>query len=345
MVGSIKRKERIMTKRIEYIDALRGFNMILIVMLHVFICSYHANTETFNWHSYFSLFNLPLFFFISGFVFYRKDRLWNIHFFLKFIMEKTRILLLPTLVFFSSYSYIFGLNFVKEICTDLKSGYWFTIVLFCFFTIYAIIMTVFRVTKLVMIILLILSILLLWSNKPVIYDLVNPNLISIGKLRYFIFFLLGVFVKNHFNNFERLLVNRWTMTFLIPFFFISVILLFHSFMPETLKFVLWGSSGLIIVFGLFRHYEKSFAKESIIGYCLQYIGTRTLDVYLLHYFFLPQNLHEAGQFFNESLNPTIELFVTLLLALLIICLCLILSNVIRLSPLLAHWLFGAKSTK
>lgn len=81
------------TKRIEYIDAMRGFTMLLVVYSHVLVFSYDnlivynlhngglslnggVNPLTFN--SLFVLFRMPLFFFISGFILYKKDYIWNI---------------------------------------------------------------------------------------------------------------------------------------------------------------------------------------------------------------------------------------------------------------------------
>jgi fucose 4-O-acetylase-like acetyltransferase len=75
---------------------------------------------------------------------------------------------------------------------------------------------------------------------------------------------------------------------------------------------------------------------------MQYVGKRTMDIYMLHYFLLPRNMEVVGQFFSDNVNPSIEFFVTTVFALLVILLCLIVGNVIRLSPLLAHYLLGAK---
>ena len=59
-------------------------------------------------------------------------------------------------------------------------------------------------------------------------------------------------------------------------------------------------------------------------------------------FFLPQNLDMVGKFFADNVNPAIEFAVSLILALVIVALCLIISNVIRISPILGHYLFGSK---
>ena len=60
---------------------------------------------------------------------------------------------------------------------------------------------------------------------------------------------------------------------------------------------------------------------------------------------LPRNLEVIGYFFSENYNPTLEVFLSLLIALLVIALCVITSNIIRLSPLLANWLLGVKIVK
>ena len=111
---------------------------------------------------------------------------------------------------------------------------------------------------------------------------------------------------------------------------------------NTVTFLIQGTLGIMIVFTFFRRYEDSFSKTTFIGKWLQYIGRRTLDIYLLHYFFLPRNVDELGQFFFDYSNPVLEFFVSLFLALLVIVICLVTSNIIRLSPFLGHYLFGVR---
>ena len=43
--------------------------------------------------------------------------------------------------------------------------------------------------------------------------------------------------------------------------------------------------------------------------------------------------------------PILEFAASAIIAILIIAACLLVSNIIRLSPFLAHWLFGAKKTQ
>ena len=101
----------------------------------------------------------------------------------------------------------------------------------------------------------------------------------------------------------------------------------------------------MVVLTFFRKHEKYVSSETVIGRYLQFIGRRTLDVYLLHYLFLPRHLEMVGVFFKENPNPVLEFFVSVFLACLVILVCLTVSEVIRLSPFLEHRLFGVKSQK
>lgn len=104
--------------------------------------------------------------------------------------------------------------------------------------------------------------------------------------------------------------------------------------------ILNGLLGITIVYNFFRKYQDSFSKETKLGRILQYIGRRTLDIYLLHYFLLP-DLSNIGEYFGSS-STVVGLFFGIAIALMVIAVCLVISNTIRLSPILGHYLFGAK---
>ena len=129
-------------KRIEYIDAMRGFNMILIVMTHVAGFSY-GGISGFSWSSFFVTFRLPLFFFISGFLMYKEGRVWSANTTFDYLKQKAKVQLIPFIAFFSLFIYINKVDFWPQLCSDLKYGYWFTFALFEYFAIYCIVMFLF----------------------------------------------------------------------------------------------------------------------------------------------------------------------------------------------------------
>lgn len=126
-------------KRIEYIDAMRGFNMILIVMAHIVIFSYGC-ISGFSWSPLFTVFRLPIFFFISGFVMYKIDRVWSVKATFHYLKDKAKVLLIPFIAFFSLYTYYIKGDFWEGLCYDMKNGYWFTFALFEYYVIYVLIM-------------------------------------------------------------------------------------------------------------------------------------------------------------------------------------------------------------
>ena len=65
------------TKRIEYIDALRGFTMILVVFQHVAAYCWMINGKGISIHDYLTQIRMPMFYFISGFVLFKATVVWD----------------------------------------------------------------------------------------------------------------------------------------------------------------------------------------------------------------------------------------------------------------------------
>lgn len=347
-------------KRFEYIDAMRGFTMLLVVCTHVAIISYRqANIVTF--HAALSTFRMPLFFFISGFILYKASRVWDTATTVDFLKKKFMVQIIPTLFFFVLFTKMFmGGVIIEGLCETSKNGYWFTISLFEFFMIYS--LTSWTAKRLNirdkwLFAVVIPCAWLMAFGTLTLERLFSPKavgLLQIMNLNYFIYFYIGTCVRKYFDVFLRMTSNRLLMSLIIGIWFFSVlfpdiytidgnphlIALLHD-----VSGIVSGLAGLTIVFMFFRSYEHVFTCETQIGRWLQYIGRRTLDVYLLHYFFLPRHLEMVGVFFKENPNPTLEFFCTLIIAVMVVSLCLVVSNVMRLSPWMSKYLFGVKLKK
>ena len=96
-----------------------------------------------------------------------------------------------------------------------------------------------------------------------------------------------------------------------------------------------------LVFTCFR-LSVSWLQKSRLSKPLQYVGTRTLDVYLLHYFFLPRFLVPYADQLKAFNSQFVEFGVILAISLIVLLLSLLASYIIRLSPFLGHYLFGVK---
>ena len=168
---------------------------------------------------------------------------------------------------------------------------------------------------------------------------------SISQLfLYFPFFLYGNIVHRYWNGAKKIMDSPWFFPMLIVVVIFAALdsLKWHTLrmtwavLPLTLaRFAL-----LTIVFMYFRFYHQYFTKLTVMGRILQYIGRRTLDIYLIHYLFMP-NLPTIGSFFNAYRhNFVLDTSLSFFLALLVIGFSIITSNILRISPFFKKWLFG-----
>lgn len=133
-----------LNKRIEWLDAMRGFTMLLVVAYHVAQFGFQENEKTSAALPFLVLFRMPLFFFVSGFLAYKANFVWNIRNTLSLIGKKLHVQIIPAVIFLCIFIIFKSkLSFWDGIMTALKSptknGYWFTWVLLQMFLIYYVI--------------------------------------------------------------------------------------------------------------------------------------------------------------------------------------------------------------
>ena len=336
--------------RIAYIDALRGLTMLLVVYSHILVHGYYT-TSVFN--HFFIKFRMPLFFFISGWVLYKESRRWDFTTSKLFIIKKFKVQIVSTLIFFSLFVYLFDRNLYDSIGT-FKAGYWFTYTLFFYFLFYitSVYITHFKNKSLfedvvvASVALIVLACYLITKKDPNTDHQRIYGIIGIPHWRYYVFFCFGVFVKKYFKQFVSITNNAQVMAVVIVSFFL-LLFFSQSIIDQipvfyTIFFFPYGFLGITIIYTIFRKNEEWFATNQNLSRWMQYIGRHTLDIYLLHYFFLPRNLQMIASFFKDHPNPTIEFFFSCTLALIVIGISLLVSKVLCTSPILANVLFGKK---
>lgn len=350
-------------KRLEWLDAMRGFTMILVVAVHVSGATFDIQTKISSVQELITLFRMPLFFFVSGFLSYKATTEWNCKTLGTSLLKKIRVQLIPTVIFlfcfeiYKNHDYVD--SFIRVLGMSRKGGYWFTWVLLLMFIAYY--LYAFLEQKLQnrfkqnfmkwlpITVLLVLSFCLYESTYLPKYckypteqwaEASSFNLFA----GFYCFFILGNICRRFWQQAEKLFDSTWFFPLLIVLaFFCSVeICLWHNLkfewrnLPRTIDII--AILGIVLL--SFRHYEHTFSKETRIGRTMQFIGTRTLDIYLLHYFFLPV-IPCVGQFFKTYRNNVVpELVVTIGMALIVIAFSCLTSAVLRTSPLLKKYLFG-----
>ena len=78
---------------------------------------------------------------------------------------------------------------------------------------------------------------------------------------------------------------------------------------------------------------------------MQFIGKRSLDIYLLHFFFLPYHFKNLDNSMSYNSFPALEFMISSFVTIVIICFSLLLSQFIRSSNLLEHYLLGVKKNE
>ena len=338
------------TKRIEYIDAMRGFTMFLVVLMHVAARSLnvYGYEGTPSFHRFFFLVRMPMFFLISGFVLYKARVAWNTSHIVAFFKKKIPVQLIGPFIFFLAYVNMKGFSFVNSIFLPGKSGYWFTYVLFIYFVFYAVVRFCIRNNRWSSIVLIVMGLCMLPCSWPPLKNYIPVparllDLLSFQHWHFFLFFVLGTLVKKHFDVVQTWLDGKWLLTGSILFFFL--VEAFRDYIPVEgyIMGLPLTLTGLVIMFSFFRKKQKFFSHETKVGRVFLYVGRRTLDIYLIHYFLIPDNLNFVTVF-TEHPMPVIEVTVSAIISIIIISFCLLIGNIIRLSPFLAHWMFGAKTT-
>lgn len=320
--------------------------MILVVYSHV--CSLCLGDMWMGGNDIFFLFRLPCFFFISGWLFENTDREWNNISVKTTVRHKFMVQIVPTFIFLLLLAPP-PVFFSRLGAT--KGGYWFTFALFEFF-----LLTIFSekyLKKWGGVFALIISAAAFgydvyynrfFNNLGLLTDILG--FLSFMTWRYFLFFYAGTWVKRHFEVFVRWTNKLWVIISLL-LGFTTIVLLPHSdnAFSEYLIFAIGGLLGLTIVFTTFRILARYLSKDRWLGRGLQYIGTRTLDVYLLHYFLLPKILILYSDQLQAYNNRMLDFLVAMTSALVVTGLCLLVSYLIRLNPFLGHYLFGVKYDK
>lgn len=334
--------------RIEYIDAMRGFTMILVIYSHICVFCFKEYFMAFN--DILFLLRMPCFFFISGWLFYKIGRVWDFQTVKQLICNKFMVQIVPTFIFLALHE---RSHFFYQLGA-VKGGYWFTLSLFIFFVIYIMSSLLFRRSRYkdhwMLLTALIISAMASWYD--VHYSKIAHQLgwmrlflgfIGFMTWRYYLFFLLGTLVKKHFGRFLQL-TDRSEVIVAICLSFIVMFV-----MPRTdywlwvyIRFALSGICGMVMVFTFFRKFSSWFTKERFLGRGLQFVGTRTLDIYLLHFFFLPESLLLYNRQILAYDNKMLEVGVVIGEALVVLVVCLIVSYMIRLNPIFAHYLFGVQ---
>lgn len=326
--------------RIEFIDCLRGFTMILVVYSHVVSLLFDTYSVS---NKFFIIFRMPLFFFVSGYFCYSasytkslvRRRLWN----------RLSRQLFPSCVVMSIFLLLFHFSF-DAFFSSTKAGYWFTFVAFEYFLTYLAIIGILRLfnagDKPLLLIVIILSLaakvaLSYLNGRGLLGNRIIGFLSLENYLYNFPYFFIGILARRYWKKMEGILDNGIVMTFAYCVF----ILLFFNDLSGG-GYLIQRILGIFIVFQIFRYYQSYFSSKTLLGKWLSYIGKYTLEIYLLHYIviFSIMSLRDTELSTIVDQSWLLQFMAYFILSIIILGICLLLSSVFKIAPPLYQILFG-----
>ena len=333
-------------KRMHFVDALRGLTMFLVVYHHVVLKCYSNMTLL---EKALQSFRMPVFFFVSGFVAYKALDFWTGRNTAQRLANKFRVQVIPTVIFYCLYFFI--IRSINPFQLFLQYGwrqYWFTFVLFEFFVLYFTANFLTRHSNRLNIGFLVA----LAAGGVAIYHGFEKsgNLCTWFAVSavtcYFPFFVSGTLARRYFDFLRRLFDKWWVLLLVCLLFLVQVPMLDNLYnVPQRIAnfFSIWSIrfTGMLMMFGLFLHFRDRFTLDGRCTRCMTFVGRRTLDIYLMHFFFVAyvpiayRFIRDCG--FAEYARP-----ILLIVAAAIVAGCLLVSALLRKWKWLGRLLFAAK---
>lgn len=342
-----------MKERLKYIDAMRGLAILLVVFSHVtnaYVKMPITNESFAGIYYMMTMFRMPLFFFVSGFFAFRMADKWTWPTVKRVMTKKFQAQILGLSVF----CFLFGAIMKKWHFSFIwtSNPYWFTISLFEMFCLYLIIALIVRKTGKNWPLYLLLGVSVI---APFVFNYFTDGvklpawvvgLQTWHTLNYWPYFMLGIFARRFEGFTWKAVDNQYFKAVMIVAFFLLVIFygcrhrysLEWDFVMTAMRF-----SGLMMVIIYFRSYRAWFDRDCAVSNVMSFVGARTLDIYYLHYFFIPDLSFMKGFLSTGHGNSVLAMLtIGLVISALVVALCLLVSAILRSSPILASLLFGAK---
>ena len=331
----------------QWVDALRGFSMLIVVFGHVLLSMGIGGYSSFL-SSVLLTFRMPLFFFVSGFFSYRLISWWTKGRVLDILKRKIQAQVICAIAFMSVYQVVIfgGVNFSHGF-----GGYWFTIVLFQMYIVYLTLSLLSRlihhnivIPSLIVISLAGIAILTLYSRDSRIWNFLCWENLS----KYFQFFTLGIISSKYRQKLFTILSNSVFTTAMILGWIVCMLLwyneTFHAAYPLLYSFIhdiAVRYFALMTIIVMFYGARNTFEGNIGYGKTLKFIGRRTLDIYMIHYFLIP-DMHCLTPWLTEGNMIVPQLVIGMIISIVIVALCLLVSSILRSSKYLGQWLFGVK---
>ena len=278
--------------RIEWIDYLKAFACILVVLGHLLQSFQKSNidnnqniTSFIIWFIY--LFHMPVFFCISGYLYERGKKEFSWSNYKKFEIKKIINLVIPYVTFyllFVGINMMFsdsvnnprGIQDILNMFNNPMAPYWFLYALLSIFIAMPLIEKIFKDKKyIILLVLLLLKVTSIFIKTNIYFlDSIFSNAI---------YFYIGNFINIKINNMETKKIKQIMYNVLLTIGYLVIAIIIYANIDrinenilELIKIVL-AISGTYICISIFRNIKKCKILDTMKQY--------TFQIYLLHTIF------------------------------------------------------------
>lgn len=327
-----------MKNRINYIDRMKGFTILIVVLAHVYLMTFDMGDSLV--FRFCASFEMPLFMFVSGFVAYLPSKVGGA--INKKLTRRFVSYICPAFVVsyvLALYSFLILGNREIDIEETLIGGLWYLKALAIFVCIQAVLVKCKNVMLEWIIIAIAESLFLVgWKLSPLLHELFCLE----HCFFFYPFFMMGYYFRRY-NLMEVVKSKNWIFTISLVGF---ICLLNANIEIHALRFlserIVRPTFAILAISYLFAVRED---KNSQFEAWLNRIGTKTLDIYMYHFFFL------SGSFVMFDLkgiktieimnsNPIIFLLIASIVTVILSYVSIAIGNLVRRSDSFGKVVYG-----
>lgn len=327
-----------MENRINYIDRMKGFTILIVVLAHVYLMTFDMGDSLV--FRFCASFEMPLFMFVSGFVAYLPSKVGgaiNRKLSRRFISYICPAFVVSYVL--ALYSFLILGNREIDIEKTLIGGLWYLKALAIFVCIQVVLVKCKNVMIEWIIIAIAESLFLVgWKLSPLFHELFCLE----HCFFFYPFFMMGYYFRQY-SLMEVVKSKNWLFTISFVGF---ICLLNANIEIHALRFlserIVRPTFAILAISYLFVIHED---KNTHIEIWLNRIGKRTLDIYMYHFFFLSGifaifDLRRLKSSEMINSNPIIYFIIALAVTLFLTYVSIALGNLVRKSDFLDKIVYG-----
>jgi fucose 4-O-acetylase-like acetyltransferase len=334
-----------MTKRITYIDQLKGLAIFFVAIGH-FIQYNTFESKSGTLFSVIYSFHMPLFMFISGYVAFKTIRIIIFENYFGFILKRIKSLLIPFFAwpllvdnfFFNNNLNVDLYSQLAVLLKDPRGGLWFLWYLFFLTVIYTFFLLVansFNKKTSIFKDLVIAALLLCFL---VVLRVINIAVYTDSFIQYFGYFFIGIFISKY-SVLKEMVLNLKFFTISLFLFLLTVghysfnDVNFHSLGVNLLVKIIAANAAIFSIYYIVNFIEwPAVANRYITKW-----GMSSIVIYTTHFKFIEIF---KGVYLIPEVNVFLLLLISSIVSIAIIEFCMLLHKIVKLSPLLNLILYG-----